>query len=102
MAKKRIRVLTVEDYEATRYVIKTAFADRGEKVDWDLCFAKHGEEALDCLFRRGDHGEAALPDFGLAGLEPSQGQWQRSAPATQERRELKDTSSAGFFAITNR
>jgi CheY-like chemotaxis protein len=65
MTKKRIRVMIVEDNEATAYLIKKAFSDRGEKVDWDLCFTKDGEEALDCLFRRGRYDEAAVPDFIL-------------------------------------
>jgi DNA-binding response OmpR family regulator len=45
VTKKRIRVMIVEDNEATAYMIKKAFSDRGEKVDWDLCFAKDGEAA---------------------------------------------------------
>ena len=65
MTKKSIRVMIVEDNEATAYLIKKAFSDRGEKVDWDLCFAKDGQEALDCLFRRGSYAEAALPEFVL-------------------------------------
>jgi CheY-like chemotaxis protein len=48
MTKKHIRVMVVEDNEATAYLIKKAFSDRGEKVDWDICFAKDGQEALDC------------------------------------------------------
>lgn len=65
MTKKRIRVVIVEDNEATAYLIKKAFSNRVETVDWDLCFAKDGEEALDCLFRRGPYAESALPDFVL-------------------------------------
>ena len=65
MAKKHIRVMIVEDDEATAYLIKRAFSDRGEKVEWDLCFAKDGQEALDCLFRKGRFAQAALPDFVL-------------------------------------
>jgi CheY-like chemotaxis protein len=57
--------MIVEDHEATTYLIKRAFADRGDKVDWDLCFAKDGEEALDCLFRKGPHANAARPDLLL-------------------------------------
>jgi CheY-like chemotaxis protein len=65
MAKKRIRVMVVEDNEATAYLIKNASSGRGERVDWDLCLAKDGQEALDCLFRRGSYAEAALPGFVL-------------------------------------
>jgi CheY-like chemotaxis protein len=65
MTKKLIRVMVVEDSEATAYLIKRAFSGRAEKVDWDLCFAKDGEEALECLFRRGRYAEADLPDFVL-------------------------------------
>jgi len=65
MTKKPIRVMIVEDNEATAYLIKKAFSERGEKVDWDLCFAKDGEEALDCLFRRGHYAAASRPDFVL-------------------------------------
>ena len=63
MTKKSIRVMVVEDNEATAYLIRRTFSDRGERVDWDLCFAKDGQEALDCLFRRGRYVDAAVPDF---------------------------------------
>jgi CheY-like chemotaxis protein len=43
-----------EDSQATAYLIKKAFPDRGEKIDCDLCFAKDGEEAMDCLSAEGD------------------------------------------------
>src|ERR1051326_1110397 len=65
MVKKRIRVLIVEDNEATAYLIKTAFLRKSSTVDWDLCFAKDGEEALDCIFKHGAYEEAALPDLIL-------------------------------------
>jgi len=65
MAKKRIRVLVVEDTEAMAYLIEKAFQARSASVDWDLCFAKNGEEALDCLFRRGNHVNEPLPHFVL-------------------------------------
>jgi two-component system, chemotaxis family, response regulator Rcp1 len=58
-------VLIVEDHEATAYLINRAFQARSEQVNWDLCFAKDGEEALECLFKRGVHAEATLPDFVL-------------------------------------
>jgi CheY-like chemotaxis protein len=65
MVKKRIRVLIVEDNEATAYLIRTAFLRKSATVDWDLCFSKDGEEALDCIFKRGAHSEAILPDLIL-------------------------------------
>lgn len=65
MGRKQIRVLIVEDDEATAYLVRKAFEARGEQVEWDLCFAKDGEEALECLFKRGVHAEATLPDFVL-------------------------------------
>jgi CheY-like chemotaxis protein len=55
----------VEDNEAMTYVIRKAFSGRGDQVDWDLCFAKDGEEALECLFRRGHHAGDILPDLVL-------------------------------------
>jgi two-component system, chemotaxis family, response regulator Rcp1 len=63
--KKKIRVLIVEDSEPTAYLIRKAFEARGKHVDWDLCFATDGEEALDCIFQRGIHAAASLPDFVL-------------------------------------
>lgn len=63
--KKRIRAMIVEDSEATAYLITKAFADRGDNVNWDLSIAKDGQEALDCLFRRGRYAGAAVPDFVL-------------------------------------
>ena len=65
MPKKRIRVLIVEDHNPTACLIKQAFGEKCANVEWDHCFAKDGEEALDCLFKRGEHAEAALPDFIL-------------------------------------
>jgi CheY-like chemotaxis protein len=65
MIKRRIRVMVVEDSEATAYLINKAFSGRAEKVDWDLCLAKDGEEALDWLFRRGRYADAPVPDLVL-------------------------------------
>src|SRR5688572_20013952 len=64
MPKKVIRVMIVEDHDATAYLIKAAF-ERSARVDWNLCFARDGEEALDYLFRRGAHVDAARPDIVL-------------------------------------
>ena len=65
MTRKSIRVMVVEDNEATAYLIKRAFLERRERDDWALCFAKDGQEALDCLFRKGRYADAAVPDFIL-------------------------------------
>ena len=65
MPKQNMRVVIVEDNEPTAYLVEKAFRDKSDSVDWDLCFAKDGEEALDCVFHRGKHSEAALPDLVL-------------------------------------
>jgi len=65
MAKKSVRVVIVEDYEPTAYLVEKAFRARSSNVDWDLCVAKDGEAALDCLFLRGQHASARLPDLIL-------------------------------------
>ena len=65
MPKKVVRVMIVEDHDATAYLIKRAFAQRGARVDWDLSFATDGEEALDYLFRRGVHKNATRPAIVL-------------------------------------
>ncbi len=65
MTKKRMRILIVEDDEPSEYLIKKGFEARSANVEWDLCFARDGQEALDCLFRHGAHSGAVLPDFVL-------------------------------------
>jgi CheY-like chemotaxis protein len=60
-----MRVVIVEDNEPTAYLVKKAFSYKSDSVNWDLCFVKDGEEALDCIFHRGKHSEAALPDLVL-------------------------------------
>jgi CheY-like chemotaxis protein len=65
LPKKQIRVVIVEDFEPTLYLIKKAFDAKSQNVDWDLCFARDGEEALDCILQRGKHSEAPLPDLVL-------------------------------------
>ena len=65
MPKKVIRVMIVDDHDATVYLIKMAFGEQTVRVDWDLSFARDGEEALDYLFRRGVHHNASRPDIVL-------------------------------------
>ena len=65
MPKKSVRVVIVEDHEPTAYLVEKAFRARSSNVDWDLCLAKDGEEALDCLFLRGKHAAARLPELIL-------------------------------------
>jgi len=65
MPKKVIRVMIVEDHDATAYLIKKAFCQRSARVNWDLAFAGDGEDALDYLFRRGKHENAVRPDIVL-------------------------------------
>ena len=63
--KKVIRVMVVEDHDATAYMIKKAFTERSERVRWDLSFAQDGEQALGHLFGRGAHESSARPDIVL-------------------------------------
>jgi CheY-like chemotaxis protein len=63
--KRVIRVMVVEDHDATAYLIKKAFSERSERVRWDLSFAQDGAQALGRLFRRGAHESAARPDIVL-------------------------------------
>src|SRR5690242_3688135 len=65
MLKKTVRVVIVEDHEPTAYLVEKAFRTRTSNIDWDLCFAKDGEEALDYSFLRGKHALAPLPEFIL-------------------------------------
>ena len=60
-----IRVMIVEDHDATAYLIKSAFSGRSARVDWDLFFAPDGEDALGYLFQRGAHESARRPDIVL-------------------------------------
>jgi CheY-like chemotaxis protein len=48
-----VRVLLVEDDPDHEELVRRAFGDRGPRVK--LQVARHGEEALDYLFRRGDY-----------------------------------------------
>jgi len=65
MTKKQIRVMIVEDDEITAYLVEKAFLDRSAMVNWDLCFTKDGEEAINYLFRRGAYAQTRLPQFVL-------------------------------------
>lgn len=57
MAEPRdVRVLLVEDDPDHEELVRRAFGDRGARVT--LHVARHGEEALDYLFRRGQHRDA--------------------------------------------
>jgi CheY-like chemotaxis protein len=51
MPKRNMHVVIVEDNEPTAYLVEKAFRDKNDSVDWDLCFVKDGEEALDCVFQ---------------------------------------------------
>ncbi len=51
--RKDLQVLLVEDNPDHEELIRRAFADNGSRVA--LRVARHGEEALDYLFRRGEY-----------------------------------------------
>ena len=65
MAKKSVRVMVVEDHEATAYLILKAFGERSARVDWLVDLAVDGESALDYILRRGKHATAERPDIVL-------------------------------------
>src|SRR4029453_3583700 len=65
MPKRNIRVLIVEDHEPTAYLIEKAFRERSTTVEWDVCLAKDGQEALNSLFRLDGHAQDLPPDFVL-------------------------------------
>ena len=50
-----LEVLLIEDNPDHEELIRRAFADRGAPIA--LSVARHGEEALDYLFRRGEYGD---------------------------------------------
>jgi CheY-like chemotaxis protein len=52
-----VPVLLVEDDPDHEELVRRAFVDRGAGID--LKVARHGEEALDYLFRRGDYRDAS-------------------------------------------
>jgi CheY-like chemotaxis protein len=53
-----VRVLLVEDDPDHEELVRRAFSDRGVRVTLDV--ARHGEDALDYLFRRGRHQDAQV------------------------------------------
>lgn len=65
MSDKSSTILLVEDDETHAVLIKRCFEDLGlAKVNW----TEDGEEALDYLFRRGEHLDAKRPDLILLDL----------------------------------
>jgi CheY-like chemotaxis protein len=61
-----IEVLLVEDDPGDELMTREAFADN--KIRNTLHVARDGQEALDFLYRRGDHGDAPRPDLILLDL----------------------------------
>ena len=55
MQEEALEVLLIEDNPDHEELIRRAFADRGAPVT--LSVARHGEEALDFLFRRGEFSD---------------------------------------------
>jgi CheY-like chemotaxis protein len=65
LSDKPSTVLLVEDDETHAVLIKRCFEDLGlAKVNW----TEDGEEALDYLFKRGEHLDAESPDLILLDL----------------------------------
>ena len=54
--REELHVLLVEDNPDHEELVRRAFSDCGARVR--LQVARHGEEALDYLFRRGEYGDA--------------------------------------------
>ncbi|MFB7220044.1 response regulator [Streptomyces sp. NPDC002596] len=61
-----IEVLLVEDDPGDELMTREAFEDN--KISNTLHVARDGQEALDFLYRRGDHGDAPRPDLILLDL----------------------------------
>ncbi|MFI5630143.1 response regulator [Streptomyces sp. NPDC051664] len=61
-----IEVLLVEDDPGDELMTREAFADN--KIRNTLHVARDGQEALDFLYRRGDHSDAPRPDLILLDL----------------------------------
>jgi two-component system response regulator len=61
-----IEVLLVEDDPGDELMTREAFEDN--KIGNNLHVARDGEEALDFLYRRGDHADAPRPDLILLDL----------------------------------
>ncbi|CAN5260021.1 MAG: response regulator [Nocardioides sp.] len=63
---KPIEVLLVEDDPGDELMTREAFADN--KISNTLHVARDGEEAIDFLYRRGQHASAPRPDLILLDL----------------------------------
>ncbi|MEV0916977.1 response regulator [Streptomyces sp. NPDC049967] len=63
---KPIEVLLVEDDPGDELMTREAFEDN--KIRNTLHVVRDGQEALDFLYRRGEHGEAPRPDLILLDL----------------------------------
>ncbi|MEU9736748.1 response regulator [Streptomyces sp. NPDC048002] len=61
-----IEVLLVEDDPGDELMTREAFEDN--KIGNTLHVVRDGEEALDFLYRRGEHGDAPTPDLILLDL----------------------------------
>ncbi|MEV0569273.1 response regulator [Dactylosporangium sp. NPDC050588] len=59
-------ILLVEDDAGDELMAREAFAD--DALDSHLHVARDGEQALDFLYRRGEHVDAPRPDFILLDL----------------------------------
>ncbi|MBB5915187.1 two-component system response regulator [Nocardia transvalensis] len=66
VAGRPIDVLLVEDDPGDELMTREAFADN--KIGNTLHVARDGEEALDFLYRRGNHADAPSPDLILLDL----------------------------------
>lgn len=65
-AVEPIEVLLVEDDAGDELMTREAFADN--RIGNTLHVVRDGEEALDFLYRRGDHQDAVRPDLILLDL----------------------------------
>jgi len=63
-ARRKIRLLVVEDNPAYLHLVQEAFSNRRGQAQWDLTGAKDGEEALQVLLKQGRE-IANLPDIVL-------------------------------------
>ncbi|MEU2156203.1 response regulator [Streptomyces sp. NPDC019396] len=65
-ASQPIEVLLVEDDPGDELMTREAFEDN--KIGNTLHVVRDGQEALDFLYRRGEHGDAPRPDLILLDL----------------------------------
>jgi CheY-like chemotaxis protein len=63
---KILEILLVEDNPVDVHMIRQAFL--AWETETNLHVARHGEEALNFLFRRGDYAEAVRPDLVILDL----------------------------------